>query len=62
MFENLSGKLNQIFTNLRKRGKLSAEDVDSCAARDTPGFARSGCALQRGERFPCPGKDSRSGC
>jgi signal recognition particle subunit SRP54 len=29
MFENLSGKLNQIFTNLRKRGKLSAEDVDS---------------------------------
>jgi signal recognition particle subunit SRP54 len=29
MFENLSGKLNQIFTNLRKRGKLSAEDVDA---------------------------------
>jgi signal recognition particle subunit SRP54 len=29
MFENLSGKLNQIFTNLRKRGKLSGEDVDS---------------------------------
>ena len=29
MFENLSGKLSQIFTNLRKRGKLSEEDVDS---------------------------------
>lgn len=29
MFETLSGKLNQIFTNLRRRGKLSAEDVDS---------------------------------
>lgn len=29
MFENLSGKLNTIFTNLRRRGKLSAEDVDA---------------------------------
>lgn len=29
MFETLSGKLNQIFNNLRKRGKLSAEDVDA---------------------------------
>ncbi len=29
MFESLSGKLNQIFTQLRKRGKLSAEDVDA---------------------------------
>lgn len=29
MFENLSGKLNQIFANLRKRGKLSADDVDA---------------------------------
>ena len=29
MFETLSVKLNQIFTNLRRRGKLSAEDVDS---------------------------------
>ncbi|HPA32985.1 MAG TPA: signal recognition particle protein [Anaerolineaceae bacterium] len=29
MFENLSQRLNQIFQNLRRRGKLSAEDVDS---------------------------------
>jgi signal recognition particle subunit SRP54 len=29
MFENLSGKLSQIFANLRKRGKLSEEDVES---------------------------------
>lgn len=28
MFENLSGRLNQIFQNLRRRGKLSVEDVD----------------------------------
>jgi len=29
VFENLSQRLNQIFQNLRRRGKLSAEDVDS---------------------------------
>ncbi len=29
MFENLSGRLEQIFTQLRRKGKLSAEDVDS---------------------------------
>jgi len=29
MFETLTGKFNQIFNNLRKRGKLSPEDVDS---------------------------------
>lgn len=29
MFENLTGRLNQIFDNLRKRGKLSEADVDS---------------------------------
>ncbi|MBA4421182.1 MAG: signal recognition particle protein [Anaerolinea sp.] len=29
MFETLSGKLNQIFNNLRKRGKLSTDDVDA---------------------------------
>lgn len=28
MFENLTGRLNNVFTQLRKRGKLSAEDVD----------------------------------
>lgn len=29
MFENLSERLNEVFTNLRRRGKLSAEDVDA---------------------------------
>ncbi|MBE3143529.1 MAG: signal recognition particle receptor subunit alpha, partial [Planctomycetes bacterium] len=29
MFENLTERLNQVFQNLRRRGKLSAEDVDS---------------------------------
>ena len=29
MFENLTERLNQVFTQLRRRGKLSAEDVDS---------------------------------
>jgi len=29
MFENLSQRLNQIFQDLRRRGKLSAEDVDA---------------------------------
>jgi len=29
VFENLSGRLEQIFTQLRRKGKLSAEDVDS---------------------------------
>ena len=28
MFENLTSRLNDVFTQLRKRGKLSAEDVD----------------------------------
>ncbi len=28
MFENLTERLNNVFTQLRKRGKLSAEDVD----------------------------------
>ena len=28
MFESLTERLNSIFTNLRRRGKLSAEDVD----------------------------------
>jgi signal recognition particle subunit SRP54 len=28
MFENLTNRLNNVFTQLRKRGKLSAEDVD----------------------------------
>jgi signal recognition particle subunit SRP54 len=29
VFENLTERLNQVFQNLRRRGKLSAEDVDS---------------------------------
>ena len=29
MFENLTSRLNQVFTQLRKRGKLSEADVDS---------------------------------
>lgn len=29
MFDNLTERLNQVFTNLRRRGKLSAEDVDA---------------------------------
>ncbi|MCJ7624823.1 MAG: signal recognition particle receptor subunit alpha, partial [Anaerolineaceae bacterium] len=29
MFESLTGRLNNIFTELRRRGKLSASDVDS---------------------------------
>lgn len=29
MFENLTQRLNQVFTNLRRRGRLSEEDVDS---------------------------------
>ncbi len=29
MFENLTERLNQVFTQLRKRGKLSAADVDA---------------------------------
>jgi signal recognition particle subunit SRP54 len=29
MFENLTERLNQVFQNLRRRGKLSEEDVDS---------------------------------
>lgn len=29
MFENLTNRLNNVFTQLRKRGKLSAEDVDA---------------------------------
>lgn len=29
MFENLTERLNQVFQQLRRRGKLSAEDVDS---------------------------------
>jgi len=29
MFENLTERLNQVFQQLRKRGKLSAEDVDA---------------------------------
>jgi len=29
VFENLTQRLNQIFTNLRRRGRLSEEDVDS---------------------------------
>ncbi|MBM3153287.1 MAG: signal recognition particle protein, partial [Chloroflexi bacterium] len=33
MFENLTGRLNQVFDQLRRRGKLSAADVDS-AMRD----------------------------
>ena len=28
MFENLTERLNDVFTQLRKRGKLSEEDVD----------------------------------
>ncbi len=28
MFENLTQRLNQVFTNLRRRGRLSEEDVD----------------------------------
>ena len=29
MFENLTNRLNQVFQNLRRHGKLSAEDVDA---------------------------------
>src|SRR5512141_2240792 len=29
MFENLTNRLNEVFTNLRRRGKLSEADVDS---------------------------------
>ena len=29
MFENLTGRLNEIFTQLRRKGKLSAADVDA---------------------------------
>ena len=29
LFENLTGRLDQIFTQLRRKGKLSAEDVDA---------------------------------
>jgi signal recognition particle subunit SRP54 len=29
LFENLTGRLNQIFTQLRRKGKLSAADVDA---------------------------------
>ncbi len=29
MFENLSGRLNEVFQNLRRRGKLSEADVDA---------------------------------
>ena len=29
MFETLTGRLNQIFDNLRRRGKLSEADVDA---------------------------------
>jgi signal recognition particle subunit SRP54 len=29
VFDNLTERLNQVFTNLRRRGKLSAEDVDA---------------------------------
>src|SRR5512133_1260054 len=29
MFESLSERLNQVFTQLRRRGKLSEEDVDT---------------------------------
>jgi signal recognition particle subunit SRP54 len=29
VFENLTQRLNQVFTNLRRRGRLSEEDVDS---------------------------------
>jgi len=29
MFENLSQRLNQIFQDLRRRGKLSPDDVDA---------------------------------
>ena len=29
MFDNLTGRLNEIFTQLRRKGKLSAADVDA---------------------------------
>lgn len=29
MFETLTGRLNQVFDGLRRRGKLSAADVDA---------------------------------
>ncbi|MEJ5202333.1 MAG: signal recognition particle receptor subunit alpha, partial [Anaerolineales bacterium] len=29
MFESLSERLNQVFQQLRRRGKLSPEDVDA---------------------------------
>ncbi len=29
MFENLTGRLNQVFDQLRRRGKLSEADVDA---------------------------------
>ncbi|MRS03892.1 signal recognition particle protein, partial [bacterium] len=29
MFENLTSRLNEVFQQLRRRGKLSAADVDS---------------------------------
>jgi len=29
VFDNLTGRLNEIFTKLRRKGKLSAEDVDA---------------------------------
>ncbi|MCD4751771.1 MAG: signal recognition particle receptor subunit alpha, partial [Anaerolineaceae bacterium] len=28
MFESLSGRLDQVFSSLRRRGKLSEQDVD----------------------------------
>ena len=29
LFENLSGRLNEVFQNLRRRGKLTEADVDA---------------------------------
>ena len=49
MFESLTNRLNQVFDQLRRRGKLSEADVDVGHARSAPGPARSGCALQRGQ-------------
>ena len=49
MFDNLSDRLQGIFSGLRGKGRLTEDDINSGHARDSHGAARSRRQLQGGQ-------------
>jgi len=53
MFESLTNRLNQIFDQLRRRGKLSEADVDAAMREVRLALLESGCSFQRCQNIHC---------